>query len=162
MKRGREFIEDWVRPFLKDHICVAIFSVIFFTVYKNVSGVVPTLLFIVFVILYTTTIGMCDFGMTKLEGYERTCTLTPKRLSWLSVFIGAPIYLLWFAFSFIPIAHYAVWFLTGLPLCVITGTTLTEVAARWKEKKLFYWAIQVVIYLVFLLIGQWSVHQLFF
>ncbi len=162
MKHESRFIKNFLKPFIKDYICVAIFSVLFFAFYKNVSGFLPTLLFIVFVILYTISIGVCDFGMTKLEGYEITCTLTPKRLCGLSFLIGAPVYLLWFAVSFIPIAHYAVWILTGFPLCVITGLTLTEVAARWKEKKPIYWGIQVAIYLVLTFIGQWSIHQLFF
>jgi len=69
---------------------------------------------------------------------------------------------LWLAFSVIPIAHYAVWLLTGLPLCIVTGLTLSEIADRWNEKRPLYWAIQIVIYLALLFIGQWSIQQLFF
>lgn len=162
MRRKRRFIKDHFKPFIRDHICVIIFSVLFFAFYKNVSGLLPTVLFIGFVILYTTSIAICEFGMSKFEGYERSGTLTRERLYRLSFLIGAPVYLLWLAYSFIPIPHYVVWFLTGLPLCVVSALNLFEVADRWNQRKTLYWSIQASIYLVLTLIGQWSIQQLFF
>ena len=161
MKRKRKFIKDYFKPFIRDHICVAIFSVLFFVFYKNVSGLLPTVLFIEFVILYTTSIAICEHGMSKFEGYERTGTLTQKRLHRLSFLIGTPVYLLWLAYSFIPLAHYAVWILTGLPLCVVSALNLFEVADRWNQRQFLYWGIQAAIYLVLTVIGQWTIHQLF-
>ena len=162
MKRKRRFVKDYFKPFIRDHICVAIFSVLFFAVYRNVSGLLPTILFIGFVILYTTSIAICEFGMSKFEGYERSGTLTRKRLYRLSFLIGTPVYLLWFAYSFIPIAHYVVWILTGLPLCVVSALNLFEVADRWHQRKILFWSIQATIYLVLTFIGQWTIHRLFF
>ncbi len=162
MKSERRSIRGFLKPFIKEHICVAIFCVLFFVFYRNVSGLVPAILFLVFILLYGTSIAICDFGMSKLKGWERTYALTPKRLYGLSFLIGAPVYFLWFAFSIIPIAHYAVWLLTGLPLCIVTGLTLSEIADRWNQRKPLYWGIQVAIYLALLFIGQWSIQQLFF
>lgn len=162
MKRERGFVKDFLRPFIREHICVSIFCVLFFAFYGNITGFIPTLLFLIFILLYGTSIAICNFGMTKLRGYERTYTLTRKRLYGLSFVIGAPVYFLWFAFSIIPIAHYAVWLLTGLPVCIVTAFTLSEIADRWNQRRPLYWGIQVVIYLVLLFIGQWSIHQLFF
>lgn len=161
MKRKRRFVKDYFKPFIRDHICVAVFSVLFFAVYRNVSGLLPTILFIGFVILYTTSIAICEFGMSKFEGYERSGTLTRKRLYRLSFLIGTPVYLLWFAYSFIPIAHYVVWILTGLPLCVVSALNLFEVADRWHQRKILFWSIQATIYLVLTIIGQWTIHRLF-
>ena len=162
MKRKRGFVKDFLKPFIKEHICAATFSVLFFAFYKNVAGLVPTLIFLSFIILYATSIAICDFGMSKLKGYEKAYTLTRKRLYKLSFLIGTPVYFLWFVFSIIPIAHYAVWLLTGLPLCIVTGLTLSEIADRWNQRKFLYWGIQASIYLALLFIGQWSIHQLFF
>ena len=130
--------------------------------YKNVSGLLPTVLFIGFVIFYTTSIAICESGMSKFEEYERSGTLTQKRLYRLSFLIGVPVYLLWFVYSFIPIPHYVVWILTGLPLCVVSALNLFEIADRWHHKKVVFWSIQATIYLVLTLIGQWTIHQLFF
>ena len=162
MKRKRRFIKDYFKPFIRDHICVAIFSVLFFVVYKNVSGLLPTALFVGFLVLYTTSIAICESGMDKFEGYEITGTLTRKRLYGLSFLIGTPVYLLWFAYSFIPIPHYVMWILTGLPLCVVSALNLFEVAEHWRGKKFLFWTIQATIYLVLTFIGQWTIHQLFF
>lgn len=162
MKHKGQFIKDFFKLFIKEHVCVVAFAVLFFSFYKNVTGIVPTLIFLAFMILYATSIAICDFGMSKLKGYEKTYTLTQKRLYKLSFLVGAPVYFLWFAFSIIPITHYAVWLLTGLPLCIVTGLTLFEIASCWNQKKLLYWGIQVIIYLALLFIGQWSIHQLFF
>ena len=100
--------------------------------------------------------------MDKFEGYEITGTLTRKRLYGLSFLIGTPVYLLWFAYSFIPIPHYVMWILTGLPLCVVSALNLFEVAEHWRGKKFLFWTIQATIYLVLTFIGQWTIYQLFF
>ncbi len=162
MKRKRRSSRKHLGSFMRDHVCVAIFSVLFFVFYKNVSGLLPTALFVGFLILYTTSIAICESGMDKFEGYEITGTLTRKRLYGLSFLIGVPVYLLWFAYSFIPIAHYVVWILTGLPLCVVSALNLFEVAEHWRSKKYLFWTMQATIYLVLTFIGQWTIYQLFF
>ena len=162
MKRISELIERYVKPFIRDHVCVAIFSVMFFVFYKNTMGFLPTILFIGFLILYATAIAVCEFGMSKLLGCERSGTLTPERVYGLSFLIGTPVYLLWLAYSLIPIVHYVIWFLTGLPLCVMSALNLFEIADYWRGRKILFWSIQAAIYLVLTVVGQWSIHQLFF
>ena len=143
-----------IKTFMKEHIMMALICVIFFTVYKELSGPLFALLLLAFMVLYATASAICHYGMTKFLRHEKNNTVTQKRLVGYSFLIGMPIYFLWFVFSLIPIIQYELWLMTGLPLVIVTGFTLFSISDRWKEKKILFWGGQILIYLCLLIGGQ--------
>ena len=142
-----------LKEFVKEHISMVLICIIFFVVYREFSGATVALAILSFLVLYAISNGLCYYGMTKYLQHEKSNTVTGKRLVGYSFLIGMPIYFLWFVFSLIPIVEYELWLLTGLPLVIVTGFTLSSISDRWEEKKIWFWVIQIVIYL-FLLIGE--------
>ena len=162
MKSNRlEKLLDFLGRFAKEHISMALACVLLFSFYRDMVGDFVLLIVLVFLVLYGTAMAVCYFGMTKLEKHQRSGSVTGKRVFGLSILISMPIYYLWMVVSLIPIVRYELWLLTGLPLVIITGTTLFSVVDHWRENKAWFWLFQVGVYLCMLLGGQ-LVIRLFF
>lgn len=162
MKHNRlERFLSFLGRFAKEHISMALVCVLLFFFYRNMVGDFVILIVLAFLVLYGTAMAACYFGMIKLEKHQRSGSVTGKRVFGLSILISMPIYYLWMVVSLIPIVRYELWLLTGLPLVIITGTTLFSVVDHWRENKAWFWLFQVGVYLCMLLGGQLVIHLLF-
>ena len=159
--RLRPDVVTTLRSLIREHVSMALICLAFFVAYRRIAGTALMLAILAFVLLYVGAITGCHFGMAKFLQHEKNNTVTQKRLVGYSFLIGLPIYYLWLLFSLIPIAHYSVWMLSGLPLVITTGFTLFSIADRWRENKALFWSAQLVLYLCLLFGGQWAIHSLF-
>ena len=162
MKNNRlENLLSFLGRFVKEHVSMALACILLFFFYRNMVGDFVILIVLAFLVLYGTAMATCYFGMTKLEKHQRSGSVTGKRVFGFSILISMPIYYLWMVVSLIPIFRYEVWLLTGLPLVIITGTTLFSVVDHWRENKGLFWLFQVGVYLCMLIGGQVVIHLVF-
>ncbi len=145
---------------MKEHISMAIVCVMLYFLFRNMASTLVLAVILAFIVLYGTSMAICYYGMAKLEKHQRSGSVSPKRLFGFSVLIAMPIYYLWAVVSLIPIVQYEIWLLTGLPLVIITGLTLSSIAEHWRENRVWFWLFQVGVYLCMLCGGQGVIHLL--
>ena len=144
-----------IRQFIKEHILFAVISVVIFVVYRKIIGAFATLLLLAFLLIYSGTMTLCWFAMSRLEQLEKNGRVSQKTLLGLSFLIASPIYLIWLIISLIPILSWEVWLITGLPITVIAVFSLFSIAEHWqKTQRFIFWMVQVVVYLCLLCAGQ--------
>lgn len=146
---------------MKEHISMAIVCVMLYFLFRNMASTLVLTVILAFIVLYGTSMAICYYGMAKLEKHRRSGSVTPKRLFGFSILIAMPIYYLWMVVSLIPIVQYEIWLLTGLPLVIITGLTLSSIVEHWREKKALFWLFQAAVYLGMLCGGQLVIHLVF-
>ena len=125
-----------------------------FICYKNLTDIPTIAALAVFLALYSCAMTLCRLGEVKIIAYDRTNTLTAKRLLGASMLVGTPIYLFWALFSLIPIISYEIWLITGFPVVIVSTFAFGSVAEYWKKRKPLFWLMQTAIYILCFTVGQ--------
>lgn len=147
-------ITRFIKEFIKKLLSLFPYFFLFFC-YKKILGTSPALLLIVFFAIYGSASVLSHYGRTKLITHERSNTLTMKRRILYLALVPCPIYLFWFLFSIIPNPSYLTWFITGFPLIILSGLPLYALSGYLQRPlRKFFWAAQLSIYIISLLIGQ--------
>ena len=135
-------------------------SVILF--YSQVVGGYVTLFLIILLGAYAFSMTISFKAMKKLEKYEKDGCLTFPRIARLSFRIACPIYWCWLLFSFVPIMSVDAWYITGFPITMVSAFPLKSVSDYWIGwKKIPYWALNAVIYVVLTVCGQSILRTIF-
>ena len=136
--------------------------VLLFFLYKKLLGTTASLLLIIFLAIYGSAAVLSHYGRKKLIAHERSNTLTMKRRILYVAFVPCPMYLFWFLFSIIPTSSCLTFFVTGFPLIVFSVLPLYSLSGYLKQPhRKFFWAAQILLYTICLLIGQLISGKLF-
>ena len=123
--------------------------------YSRVVGGYVTLFLVILLTAYAFSMTISFKAMKKLEKYEKDGCLTFWKIVRLSFRIACPIYWCWFLFSFVPIMSVDAWYITGFPITMVSAFPLKSVSDYWNGwKKIPYWALNAVIYVVLTVCGQ--------
>ncbi len=148
--------------FFKDNFVVTLSYVLFFIMFRVFVGGYAALVVTVTLLIYSTSMVACEYGMLKLNYYERFGTVTRKRLFFYSILIATPIYFVWLLISVIPIPQYEVWLITAFPACFFCFIPLQTLSEHWnRELKKWFWIIQLVAYVFCFAVGQLVCHFAF-
>jgi len=141
--------------FIKDNLFVTLSYILFYIMFRVFVGGSAALVIIVVFITYSTSMFACEYGMTKIQRYEREESLTSKRLSFYSVLVALPIYFVWLLIAVIPIPQYEVWFITGFPAGFFCFMPLQSLSEHWtRGRKKWFWVMQLVLYAFCFMAGQ--------
>jgi len=133
-----------------------------FIFYKNVVGLYATLFLIAVLAAYCISMAGSFFAMKKFLKAEKEQRLTPALTARLSFVIALPVYWCWLLFSLIPITSYYAWSITGFPLAIVSAFPLKAVADFWHGiHKIVFWGIHILLYPLFLILGQAVILSLF-
>ena len=122
-------------------------------VYVKVTGVYAALLLTFLLIMYAFCMAFSLKAQDKLLALEAAQTLDEKQGLKLALIICLPINWFGMIYALIPLASFYAWILTGFPFNVLSFIYMKVTADHLKRKAPF-WAIQVLIYITILSLGQ--------
>ncbi len=148
-------IKNFGQAFLRNIPLIGCFIAIFFS-FRALSGTSAAIFFLSFFFLYMMSMIASSHGVSKLEEYERSYTLTTQNRLKFSLLASFPTYPMWLISSLFPIKTWYAWVVTGFPLIVVGTLPIFAICDEYwhRAPKLLLWACHLGTYILCFFIGQ--------